>query len=757
MFNLILIEYVATIQVDAVYTEKLAKTFLKFANTDFCYVLSGKRLLGAISRERFMAAPRHPLRILPDIHKYVCENTDDVFNEDNEKKLSDLFFSNPSIKEIAIIDNDYNLLGLARQTVSDASQEIQTLLCRLLDLTQRDKHCIGSWCLRNNVKKVSVYSEGNLTVRRERDLLDTILIRELLCDERIQMEYLITQTITTIENVITVRPREIEKSRNIEVDLVIAPFPNSVRKVKHIFSGFSSKTRVVSLSEIINDIWNSDYCDKIVETLYSLTKRGISCLFVAAPVCDLVNNPSEWEKYLISNHINSGIITGTILNKTAQINGFQEKYKTAEEYVEKRKKSSTLSQVSTKNYYYHKDTTNLIDNFRGRNVAYRPTKYSYNIFMFGDSSCLGVGLEVEDTCASQLQKLLNSHKKKGIVHNFSANGAKLDVVSNTINDTNISCNDIVIVMMRHRHMFKHLYENLNLNGILCINSQHYFDRPHDYGEIFYTGNHVNWNGNRKIAELIFESLPVSKKDIPGNFLPYYESIPLVSINRHFDEWYDPIAQSNTFRRYIEDLNRLAIENNEVGRVGCIVMNCNPFTLGHQYLIEQSSKKVDFLYIFVVEEDVSFFPFAERIELVRRGTEHLRNVFVLPSGQYIISSLTFPEYFNKDEKQTTVISPSTDVELFAKYIAPSLKITTRFAGEEPLDSVTRQYNKWLARVLPKYGIKFEVIPRKYFNGDIISASRVRAELRLGKFETIENIVPASTLSYLKTLPKNKRGG
>ncbi|MBQ9442198.1 MAG: [Selenomonadaceae bacterium] len=77
------------------------------------------------------------------------------------------------------------------------------------------------------------------------------------------------------------------------------------------------------------------------------------------------------------------------------------------------------------------------------------------------------------------------------------------------------------------------------------------------------------------------------------------------------------------------------------------MNCNPFTLGHEYLIEYASKKVKKLYIFVVEEDKSEFKFADRFELVKRGVKKFSNVEVLPSGKFIISQQTFSGYFNKE--------------------------------------------------------------------------------------------------------------
>ena len=114
-------------------------------------------------------------------------------------------------------------------------------------------------------------------------------------------------------------------------------------------------------------------------------------------------------------------------------------------------------------------------------------------------------------------------------------------------------------------------------------------------------------------------------------------------------------------------------------IGSAVMNCNPFTLGHRYLVEQALTQCDFLIIFVVEEDRSVFPFEDRLRLVDEGVKDLPNVTVIPSGKFVISSLTFSDYFNKSELQDRTIDTSLDVTVFAREIAPCLHITKRFAG------------------------------------------------------------------------------
>lgn len=182
-------------------------------------------------------------------------------------------------------------------------------------------------------------------------------------------------------------------------------------------------------------------------------------------------------------------------------------------------------------------------------------------------------------------------------------------------------------------------------------------------------------------------------------------------------------------------------------IGAAVMNCNPFTLGHRYLIETAAKQCDHLVVFVVEEDKSIFPFADRLKLVEEGTRDIPNVKVIPSGSFVLSSLTFSEYFNKSELQDRIIDTSLDVMVFAQEIAPCLNVTKRFAGEEPFDNVTRQYNETMSRILPQYGIEFVEIPRKELDSEPISASRVRRLLDEKKFDELSGLVPQTTFEYL----------
>lgn len=178
-------------------------------------------------------------------------------------------------------------------------------------------------------------------------------------------------------------------------------------------------------------------------------------------------------------------------------------------------------------------------------------------------------------------------------------------------------------------------------------------------------------------------------------------------------------------------------------VGAIVMNANPFTLGHRALVEYAAAHCDVLHLFVVEEDRSLFPTAARFRLVEEGTAELANVRVHLSGPYMISSATFPTYFLKDGESAAALQSELDVTLFASAIAPVLHITRRFAGEEPLDPVTSIYNSVMARILPRCGIEFVTIPRLALGGAPISASCVRALMREGRYEEAKALVPEPT--------------
>lgn len=185
-----------------------------------------------------------------------------------------------------------------------------------------------------------------------------------------------------------------------------------------------------------------------------------------------------------------------------------------------------------------------------------------------------------------------------------------------------------------------------------------------------------------------------------------------------------------------------------GIIGAVVMNCNPFTLGHRYLIGTAARDCDHLYVFVLSEDKSHFSTRDRMAMVKAGTADIPNVTVLPTGPYLISSATFPTYFLKEQAKIQDAQCVLDVAIFAKYYAPKFGITRRYVGTEPFCKVTAQYNSVLKKLLPEHGITLCQIPRLESHNTPVSASAVRERLATGNREAIASLVPQSTYDYLK---------
>ena len=208
----------------------------------------------------------------------------------------------------------------------------------------------------------------------------------------------------------------------------------------------------------------------------------------------------------------------------------------------------------------------------------------------------------------------------------------------------------------------------------------------------------------------------------------------------FWKWLDGV------RKELEENARQECEDREnVSGTASIVMNANPFTLGHRHLAETAAEAYARVLVFVVEEENGAIPFSVRYRLVREGLQDLPNVTVIPSGPYVISQATFPSYFRKDEAEAVKTHTSVDLAVFT-HIAHTLGISARLVGEEPESPVTRLYNDAMQEALPEAGIACRVIPRIRAGGKLISASTVRKALAEGDFETVREMTPESTWRF-----------
>ena len=199
------------------------------------------------------------------------------------------------------------------------------------------------------------------------------------------------------------------------------------------------------------------------------------------------------------------------------------------------------------------------------------------------------------------------------------------------------------------------------------------------------------------------------------------------------------------------LKKLENETNAISsgiHCAALVMNANPFTLGHQYLVEKAAAENDILHLFLVSEDASLVPFAVRKKLIMDGTAHLHNIIYHESGPYIISNATFPSYFQKDATAVMESHANLDLTIFVQ-IAQALGINSRYVGEEPNSEVTGIYNHVMATKLPENGIECHIIPRKEVDGSVISASTVRNALKENQMELLKTLVPETTFEYFQS--------
>ena len=469
-----------------------------------------------------------------------------------------------------------------------------------------------------------------------------------------------------------------------------------------------------------------------------------------------------------------------------------------------------IAPVCMRNGYF---VNNLSGNANGdyengfRKTAYQPQNYDNRIHVLGPSFTVSPNTAVEETYCSVLQHFLSNNRtdteKNYFVQNLGVGSALITSLFLCLHDTIIKEGDIVILHNRFYH--KEVIKYIIAIQKLCANKGARFivfdhadvgmlENPHEQDMMFldsycfaasslFSDAMVNNSDKKKFLEHL-KGTGIQVCDLSdcldgvdqgiftdpwhvqaqGNRLIaeyMYEKV----INRHAFDLSDAYAESiwlllgrirNLTLSCEENTEWLAqiprIQERESDLIGSIVMNCNPFTLGHKHIIAQSLERVDKLYIFVVQEDKSFFSFEERFAMVRDGTREFGSrVCVVPSGKLIISSATFPDYFCK-EVVTYDPDTRTDILIFCSTVAPALGIKVRLFGEEPYCKVTEAYHKQCAELLPICGVLPIQIPRLEQGGAAISASGVRRILGEGKFSQLARLVPPTTMPYLikKTL-------
>lgn len=362
-----------------------------------------------------------------------------------------------------------------------------------------------------------------------------------------------------------------------------------------------------------------------------------------------------------------------------------------------------------------------------------PEKYCKTVYFFGDCCATGIFAEDSLTIESQLQRKFNEKYPETIrVVNAANWQTGPDALRQILSPSYVfGRQDLVVLVTNKKNDFEQFSKAMEKFGnesiFACADLSAAFQRPHRYGEIFFDGNHMQHDGYAMIADILFPAIT--------NLLCQGKDAQKVDTKKNIDSY---LSYLKNFRKKF---------SSGKGIIGSIAMNCNPFTIGHKFLVDEALKKCDFLYIFVLDTDKSFFKFDDRITMVRLALKNYDNVCVIPSGKMIISEYTMPEYFNKENIQDKKVDVTNDIAMFCTTVAPCLDITKRFVGTEPICKITKQYNDMMRETLPRYGIDFVEIERLKINNDYVSASLVRKCIKNNDFSSVQALLPNSSYEYL----------
>jgi len=366
------------------------------------------------------------------------------------------------------------------------------------------------------------------------------------------------------------------------------------------------------------------------------------------------------------------------------------------------------------------------DTYGNRITTDTPPDSKNNIYLMGCCMMSGYAVSDYDTTASYLQRQINRNNLSYRVVNLGIDNGSNQYIYQKVLDREIKYNDIIVMQFSWADSeddYTFSFDYMDMYKKLAGQKKRF------YWDVI---NHCSSKGYELIANCIFTHI---KKDLKvvKEFLFQVDARVGNEIETYLSAVKGKIDMCGFHKANVKS--------------GAIVMNCNPFTYGHQYLIETAARLVEILYIFVVEEDKSVFSFEERYRMVCEGTKGFRNVFVLSGGRFMISSMTFPGYFMKEEPTNECYDSFLDLKIFAHYIAPAFNISMRFVGEEPFDRVTAQYNCDMRVIFERTGISVIEIPRRRLDGEVISATVVRQLLEEGNCEAIKGLVPESTYNIL----------
>lgn len=366
-----------------------------------------------------------------------------------------------------------------------------------------------------------------------------------------------------------------------------------------------------------------------------------------------------------------------------------------------------------------------------------PNDASIKIHIFGPCVVMGLCVADEMTICSILQRLINQE------------GYNAEVVNHGLAYGNDQLNDLLSMMDQPVRkgdcvVWFSSFENEDLQKLReqcvpiidvreCVKglSDWFLDNPF----------HCNAAANHNIAIAIFHIIGKKLCDLSNN--NRHSIIDSLSIDLHHNPY--AILDSTELNAYIEYIKQFKCDES-IKTKGAVVLNANPCTFGHIYLVQQALKYVDFLYVFLVEESIGSLPYLDREYMLKESLKYHKCIQVIRGGNIMTSEKVFPEYFNKSSKPSRTSLVLTH-RTFGQIVSSALGITYRFFGTEPNDMVTRALNESAKEILPEYGIRPVFIERISYEGNYISARNARDLLYNNQYEELAKSVPFPTYKRL----------
>ena len=482
---------------------------------------------------------------------------------------------------------------------------------------------------------------------------------------------------------------------------------------------FKRKPIILSTYGFINSkLIHHNYLAAMKNNYNRLKDDGCSVGFVNIPDLDELDYLSEDELFCINNEITLYAYATSVLKDENILNALINVY--GEEHVEQYLRGNTTQNRITHAHFGCTFYTSIEEE-----------RESY-CYLLGPCIAWQGDLQSEDTIVSLLQSKMDIfYGGKYKVVGVSVATEYFYLIEKVLNNIFYRSDDIFLFI--HTGLTSQVGQDDRL-----LNLKELFDKR----DTRYFSNHP-LHMNQLCSNLVAEELSLY---IKNSVIEEHGTNRICNYPKLLDE-----DEKRLVEEYFRDIEDNYSYKEKKGSVGAIVMNCNPYTRGHDYLIQEAKSQVDNLIIFVVEENKSEVDFIDRYAIVNNNIEKYENVEALPSGNMVLSSITLPTYFLKDEFKDAKVNADDDLKIFALGIAPKYRITKRFVGEEPIDKVTAQYNQQMKDILPHYGVEVVEIPRLMTDGEVVSASLVRKKIKEGNIEAAAKYLTPETLEYV--LSKN----